>query len=589
MVAVASRWYVISGKGNPLECTRPLYIAALRKLHVRFHAVNPTPEVFDVSIEGRLRPIHRIRRAGHDIKGDPHGGWTDDEGSDVEACAEFKARKAAREAARNTQNRDDVGYKDATEDKDCISRMLPRGEKAESPDKTIVSLLTFAIDLATSDWCVAYPGDENECFIWLSRWLIESPGMEAWLMSLAPITNSSSSQRPDADTLARVMRLMLFGIVLHYQRDAPWCVEWSSFHYASMVPVYSCPSLARLVSRLPCFRVEGKFVSFMVEALVFPFGELGWFTSVSVSLLDRSNQLDSRVDTFVERLPACIQTYWPEFARHKAYRMWIQDQVRTSVECDAFQEWLSGDHAEHFPLVVQPAEWARWQVWLQLAMLVDPTAGFLVCLGCDDTHRPDLTQPLIVHADGSSEALSQAVCVEGDLIGYPFASTPDDRAAAFAVRIEQSSSAALVRFRRYAWSATDSTKLEVHEISMSVVARIVPHAYEKLDTWLEWTEHNDARHVRRRHITYTRLGRLDEIPAGSGPARTDDPREVKQTPVVDWARCATLQVHTSHTDKYKAWLPASCKGALYLECIDSPEAFATWFALQRDAETSYSD
>jgi hypothetical protein len=196
-----------------------------------------------------------------------------------------------------------------------------------------------------------------------------------------------------------------------------------------------------------------------------------------------------------------------------------------------------------------------------------------------------------VHADGSSEVLSQAVCVmESDLIGYPFASTPDDRASAFAARIEQSSSAAPVRFRRYAWSATDSTKLEVHEISMSVVARIVPNVYEKLDTWLEWTEHSEARHVCLRNITYMKLGRLEEIPARSGTARIDDPREVKQTPpAIDWARCVTLQIHKVYTDKYNAWLPALCKGVIYLECVDSPEVFATWFALQLDAEKTYSD
>jgi hypothetical protein len=575
----------------------------LRKLHARFHTVNPTPAVFDASLQGRLRPIHRIRDGESD-----HDEWVDDEGSDAEAYAEAKKRDRQIHHSSDDDDNDDDDDDDDGDDEESdledeeakhgehvdtkyLLRELPRIQNDASPAETIVALLEFGTRLAASDWNITRSCNKSECFDWLSRWLWTTPGMEAWLTDGK---NMLPSAEIETDTFARVLRLMLFGVVLHYQNDAPWCTDWGTFQYASMVPVYACPILARLVSRLPCFRAEGKFVSFMVEAIIFPDGQLGWGKSVNTTLfLDREHELDSRIDRFMARLPACIDTYWAEFSRHKAYRMWIKDYVQTSTEYNAFEEWLSGEHTEHFPLEIEPEEWTRWKLWLQLAVLVDPDGEFLDCLGCDKTHRPDLNQPCIIHADGSSEALpNEPVWADGDRIGYPFVSTPEERATAFALRIQASSSTTPIRFRRYAWQEDDPTRVDVHDIQMSVVARIVPGAYEAIDTWFEWTEKSSATstpsqcHVRVSDIDCTNIGRLKKTSTWSAPTRANDPREIVQPPIVDWERCVTCRV--IH-DKYEAWLPASCKRILYFECIDSPEAFQAWCKLNHKAETHDGD
>jgi len=541
---------------------------ALRRLHARFHAVNPSPSVFDASLEARRRPERRVRRPK------PDGGDGDCDDSDDE-CSDDEANPPKGEDAVDHQHREPASQSRATE---YLIDQLRRSEDDSE-------LLEFAERLAVSSWNVCHPGDASESFDWMVQWLFVKD-MESWLGSLGSLAQTGPSSAPSAPLL----RLMLFGIMLHYQRDAPWTHEWQQHQYCNMVPVYAYPVLSRIVSRLPIFREQGQFLSLVVSALVFADGHMGaGFTNVSLSLIlhksdETTSGTETRMAAFVANLPACIDTYWREFSRHKAYRMWIEDKVSESAEWNAFDEWFDcGDQdqqqlAARFPIVVRGEFWSRWQLWLKLAQEVFPGNEWMTWVGADNTaHRPDLSRPCVIrHLDGAIEEdflkSDMHAADDDDLVGYPYATTEEERAVAFAKRIRKSSTREPVRIRRFAWKG-NGDDVQIHEIDdLLLVAHVVPDAFETIDTYMEWTDEdtNGVKHklrLRLGDVFYTCHGKpYDDKKKTKKKGDRGDPRMSQQVSIVDWDRCLSMQFH-------KTDLPESGDHTLYFEFLEPNDAW----------------
>jgi hypothetical protein len=564
---------------------------ALDALHQRLGRVMPLPAAYDASLEARLRPKHMVRRPLiNGQKPDPFDGWTTEEGSDTEANAEQARREEARKKDPYGRHRNEAASSSWNHRHDPYTYLIHELPDPKDTDETTeAAMLVFATALATAEspWR-ACRSDENEAFDWLSRWFF-APGQEAWLASLSPTSDMPASP-------VHLLRLILFGASLHCERDAPWCHEWQSHQNALMLPIYTYPALSHIVSRVPCFRYKGRFLSLMVGALIYAEGNLGWgFHGVSIALINKAKHdmpAEQRIGMFVARAEACIDTYWPEFSRSKAYRAWIADEVETSTEYNDFTEWFDyeDEHAARFPLVICGEYWPRWQLWRKLANLACPDdSRWLSVVGRanDAENRPDFTQPHVLHPDGSIEALGKDTHVyEQDMVGYPHVTTPEERAAAFALRIKKSSSDTSTRFRRYTWRADDPNQLETHDIDISFVARVVPDKHETIDTWMTWTEDGNLRELRLGDLCYMASGELGKSRSAGDLNCGDDPRAAKGSIITDWKRCLAMQL--GHKAQVPAWMhAASSHRAIYLECLAPVDEFRAWSSLRRDAEKIY--
>jgi hypothetical protein len=317
-----------------------------------------------------------------------------------------------------------------------------------------------------------------------------------------------------------------------------------------------------------------------VNVAIYAEGNLGeFFSGVSVALLFDKRVTKSRIDTFFERAGTCMEVYGAEFLQHKAYRMWIASEIEESTEYNDFMEWFDYDdaHISKFPLVVCGAYWPRWQLWLQVARtfcLNDSRWLSFVGNANADANRPDFAQPHVLHADGTTEALQKDTLIgEETLIGYPYANTPEYRAAAFALRIKQSSSDAPAHFRRFSWSKISLGQVDTRDIDVTLEARVVPNAYEKIDTWMTWSEGDESFALRLIQLSHSCTGNPSNY--NHSKFNSDmDPRQAKDVAIGNWDCC------------YAVYTTCETLPILFLEFLGSETAFDAWYALRNSAETT---
>lgn len=235
-------------------------------------------------------------------------------------------------------------------------------------------LLACAHELAENDFAIV----DGSVFSRLIAWL----GQTADRLIRRAVTSDD------------LLRLMLFGALLNYHADAPWCDEdFSGIESKSMVPVFACPLLARMVSRHSAFR--SRFCPLMVDALIFGWGDpvAPYFSSFVDVLVDGkpcvrleatwdSPAWNALLENCLEALPACAVRY--------AELGDLSDEFK---DYNTYEDWFMYNNAQ-YALVIRAACFARFRVLQTIYETLRNQAWSW------DVAEPDLDNPICLVAEG---------------------------------------------------------------------------------------------------------------------------------------------------------------------------------------------